>query len=85
MILQEQVGRRGLLNVNFGSGLQKTLLRTFFADNPSLIPKVACAWSAFQTNVLHEKPLLAQYLPKQLLLGLTRGGRRRGAEHHPLS
>lgn len=41
----------------------RTLLRTVFADHSSLIPKVACAWSAFQTNVLPEKPLLAQHLP----------------------
>lgn len=48
MTLQEHtkgVGRRGLINVNFESGLQKTLLRTLSADNSSLIPKVACAWS----------------------------------------
>lgn len=48
MTLQEHtkgVGRRGLINVNFESGLQKSLLRTLSADNSSLIPKVACAWS----------------------------------------
>lgn len=43
--VSSRAGRRGLLNMNFDSGLPKTFLRTLFADNSPLIFKVACAWS----------------------------------------
>lgn len=39
-----RVGRRGLLNVNFDSGLRKTFPRTHSSDSSELIFKVACAW-----------------------------------------